>query len=225
MARIFVGRAVPVRPLFVAGLLVAVALLAGVLGLAGIGAAEMATGNRAPQGWDELSDAFSVVNGIFSAFALLVVLATLWVQFNELRMQRAELRMQREAAEQSGHELFRSSEAVFRELHMHLLEMAINDEDLAEVWPEYGPDVSAQRRKQFLYANLILSHLNLSYRIAERDEQLWLETVADVFGSPVVQDFWEAVRDYRLRMRSGDAVSRTFDRLCEEGFQRARASG
>ncbi|MFI5906142.1 DUF6082 family protein [Dactylosporangium sp. NPDC051541] len=210
------------RPLLVAGLLVAAFLLAGVLGLAGIGAAEIATGIRAPQGWDQLSDAFSVVNGIFSAFALIVVLATLWVQFNELRMQRSELRMQREAAEQSKHELFRSSEAVFRELHMHLLEMAINDEDLAGVWPEFGPGVSAVRRKQFLYANLILSHLNLSYRLAERDEQFWRETIADVFLSSIVQEFWEAVRDYRLRVRAGSAIGADFDRLCEEGFQRAR---
>nr|BFE63847.1 hypothetical protein GCM10020063_083730 [Dactylosporangium thailandense] len=135
MGRIPAGRVVSARPLIVSGALLAAVLLAGVLGLAGIGAAEMATGTRAPRGWDELSDAFSVVNGIFSAFALIVVLVTLWVQFNELRMQRAELRMQREAAEQSGRELFRSSESVVRELHNHLLEMAINDEDLAEVWP------------------------------------------------------------------------------------------
>ncbi|WP_433213560.1 DUF6082 family protein [Dactylosporangium sp. CS-047395] len=109
----------------------AVFLTAGVLILVGMG-----VGLPAPHGWDELSDAFSVVNGIFSALALIVVLVTVWIQFNELRMQRAELRMQREAAEQSRHELFRSSESVFRELHVHLLEMAINDEDLAEVWPE-----------------------------------------------------------------------------------------
>src|SRR3954452_4604837 len=113
MGGISSGRAVSVRPLIVAGAVLATLLVAGVLRLAGIGAAEMGTDTRAPRGWDELSDAFSVVNGVFSAFALIVVLVTLWVQFNELRMQRAELRMQREAAEQSQHELFRSSEAVF----------------------------------------------------------------------------------------------------------------
>jgi hypothetical protein len=210
--------------LVVVGLALGSLLLAGLLGLAGIGAAEMGTDTRAPRGWDELSDAFSVVNGLFSAFALIVVLVTLWVQFNELRMQRAELRLQREAAEQSQHELFRSSEAVFRELHVHLLELAINDDDLAEVWPEYGPDISPRQRKQFLYANLILSHLNLSYRIADRDEQFWRETVADVFLSPIVQEFWQTVREYRLRVRSGESVGGEFDRLCEEGFRRARAS-
>ncbi|WP_433612846.1 DUF6082 family protein [Dactylosporangium sp. CA-139114] len=205
--------------------MLAAALLAGVLGLAGIGAAEIATGTRAPRGWDELSDAFSVVNGIFSAFALIVVLATLWVQFNELRMQRAELRMQREAAEQSGHELFRTSESTLRALHMQLLRMAIDDEDLAEVWPEYRPEITPRQRKQFLYANLVLSHVNLSYRIADRDERVWLETIVEVFESPVVQQFWESVRETRLRVREGDPLSREFDRMCEEAFRRARAPG
>lgn len=218
------GRIVSPRSLLVAGALLAAALLAGVLGLAGIGAAEIATGTRAPRGWDELSDAFSVVNGVFSAFALLVVLVTLWVQFNELRMQRAELKMQREAAEQSQHELFRSSESTLRALHMGLLDMAIKDEELAAVWPEYLPDITPLRRKQFLYVNLVLSHVNLCYRTIDRNEDVWLETLAEIFQSPIVQDFWQTVREHRRGVRQTETVGREFDRLCDEAFRRAHAS-
>ncbi|WP_432984482.1 DUF6082 family protein [Dactylosporangium sp. CA-233914] len=219
MDRTPAGRSAPVRLLVLAGFGLAALLAAGVLGLASIGAAELATGTQAPRGWDQLSDAFSVVNGIFSVFALIVVGATLWVQYNELRMQRAELRMQREAAEQSRHELFRSSEVAMRELHVHLTELAMNDPDLAEVWGGYGDPIEPRRRKQFFFANLMLNNLNLIHRIGDRDESYVRAAVRDAFTNPIVREFWASVRDYRREIRPPGSPAGDFDALVEDVYR------
>lgn len=190
------------------------------LGLVSVGLAALATGATVPHGWDQLGEAFSVINGVFSLLAFTVVTVTLWVQFNELRMQRVELRMQREVAERSQEDLHRSAEADIRGLHLHLLELAIGDPELAEVWPEFAPGLPPLRRKQFLYANLILSHLNMSRRVVERGDAYLPGVLADVFTSPIMQEFWTAVRGQRQQMRT-EGPDMTFDELCEVAYQAA----
>lgn len=198
------------------GLLVAVVAL----GLASVSLAALATGTTAPHGWDQLGEAFSVINGVFSVLAFAVVATTLWVQFTELRMQRVELRMQREATERSQQDLHRSAEADIRGLHLHLVELAIADPDLAVVWPEFAPNLPPQRRKQFLYANLILSHLNMARRVVERGDTYLPGVLADVFTSPIMQEFWSAVREYRQQLRT-EGPDMTFDDMCEAAYQAA----
>ncbi|MFG2037815.1 DUF6082 family protein [Dactylosporangium sp. NPDC048998] len=224
MGRIYAGRAASVRLFLVVGLCLGVLLLAGILGLASVGAAGLITDTRAPHGWDQLSDAFSVVNGIFSVFALIVVGATLWVQFNELRMQRAELRMQREATEQSQRELRRSSEAVLRELHVHITELAIKDPDLAEVYSRYGPGVPPRLRKQYFYANLVLNYYNLVFRSGDRDEAYFRIMLAGEFENPLIRGFWAEVRELRQAVRLPGTPEGAFDALCEEAYQAAVAA-
>ncbi|MGI5246815.1 DUF6082 family protein [Dactylosporangium sp. CA-139066] len=222
MGRNSAGRAGSARPMIVAGLCLGAPLVAGILGLASIGAAELATGMRAPRDWNELSDAFSVVNGVFSVFALVVVGATLWVQFNELRMQRAELRMQREAAEQSQRELHRSSEADVRALHVHLAEMAIGDSDLAAVWSRFDPDIPPRRLKQLFFANLVLGHYNLVYRLGDRDERYVRSVLTDQFQNPLMREFWATVREFRRAARPPGTPEGDFDSLCEAAYQETR---
>jgi hypothetical protein len=222
MRRDSAGRAGSARLMVVAGLCVCAPLVSGVLGLASIGAAELVTGMRAPRDWNELSDAFSVVNGVFSVFALIVVGATLWVQFNELRMQRAELRMQRAATEQSQRELHRSSEADVRALHVHLAELAIGDPDLAAVWSRFDPDIPPRRLKQLFFANLILGHYSLVYRLGDRDEAYFRAMLADQFENPVIREFWATVRDFRRTARPPGTPEGDFDALCEAVYQAGR---
>ncbi|HTJ36382.1 MAG TPA: DUF6082 family protein [Dactylosporangium sp.] len=206
------------------GLILIIPLMACLLSLAGIGAAGLIAGTGPPHGWDQLGDAFSVANGIFSVLAVLIVAATLWVQFNELRMQRAELRMQREATERSHRELQRSSEAVFRELHIRLTELAIEDPDLAEVWSRYPPDVSPRRRKQYFFANLMLSHFNVVFRTGQRDEQYFRGLLADQFENAIVCEYWGQVRQFRQALRPAGTPEGDFDALCEEAYQAVLAA-
>src|SRR5690242_18836992 len=127
-------------------------LVASLIGVVSVGLAAVFSGAGRPTGWDQINEAFGVVNSVFSALALIVVGLTLWVQYRELKMQRAELHEQRLTADESNRALHQTAEASFRELHVRLLKMAIDDPSLAEVWPSYGTDVSPKRSRQYLYA-------------------------------------------------------------------------
>lgn len=219
-------RAGSARRVVIVGWSAGLLLAAVVLSLASVGVAGLATGTGVPQGWEQWGEAFSVVNGVFSVLALAVVGITLWVQYNELRLQRAELRLQREATEQSHRELHRSVEANVRDLHLQLIDRAIGDPDLAAVWVEYAPGLSDTRRKQFLYANLMLAHFNMLRKVMEPDDNYLGQILADAFESPIMRDFWATVRGDRRRIRPPGTPDATFDDLCEAAYQKAlRQSG
>jgi hypothetical protein len=196
-------------------------LVAILIGMASLGVAAVFTGAGKPTGWDQINDAFGVVNSVFSALALIVVGLTLWVQYRELKMQRSELREQRLTADESNRALHQSAEASFRELHMKLLEMAINDPSLAQVWPSYGDDVSTERTRQYLYANLILQHQAFAIRFANRDVEYVRGTVRFCFSSPVVREFWAQTMAQRDAMVATDPQVIAFQRLCDEVYAEA----
>ena len=52
---------------------------------------------------------------------------------------------------ESHNELRRSAEADLRMLHMELIKMSIADPQLAEVWPEFTPNLSPGQNRQYLY--------------------------------------------------------------------------
>lgn len=193
-------------------------LVAALIGIASVGLAAVFSGAGRPTGWDQINEAFGVINSVFSALALIVVGLTLWVQYRELKMQRAELHEQRLTAVESNRALHQTAEASFRELHVKLLKMAIDDPSLAEVWPSYGADVSAKRSRQYLYANLILQHQAFAIRFANRDVEYIRETVRFCFSSPVVQEFWARTMADRETIVPTDPQVAAFERMCDEVY-------
>ena len=192
-------------------------LVAILIGMASLGVAAVFTGAGKPTGWDQINDAFGVVNSVFSALALIVVGLTLWVQYRELKMQRGELHEQRLTADRSTDALHKSAEADLRGRHVELLKMAIDDPLLAEVWPSYG-DVSADRAKQFLYANLIIQHLALMHSIG-RDEEYVLNVIRFCFSNPIVREFWERTMLGRQGMAATEARVRGFEQMCDRVYR------
>jgi uncharacterized membrane protein len=181
--------------------------------------AAIVSGAGMPTGWDQVGQAFGVVNGVFSALALMIVGITLWVQFRELRMQRDELRLQREAMVQSQEELRRSAEASMRALHLELIRMAINDAELAMLWPELAPNVPAERSRQFLYANLILQHHDMIARVGDRSRDQVRASVRFSFMNPIVREYWVASASARRAVNVPGSPTSEFDELCEEVYQ------
>lgn len=211
-------RSAPARVGLVALGAVGLILVAVLIGLASLGVAGIFTGAGKPTGWDQINDAFGVVNSVFSALALIVVGLTLWVQYRELKMQRSELHEQRLTADESNRALHQSAEASFRELHMKLLEMAIDDPSLAQVWPPYGDDVSTGRARQFLYANLMLQHQAFAIRFAHRDPEYVRDTLRFCFTSPVVREFWARTMAGRRAMTPADPEIVAFEQICDEVY-------
>src|SRR5256885_2340471 len=85
--------------------------------------------------WSAAGQAFGVLTAVFSGFALAALVITFLMQLQELKAQRMELCQQRELLGRAGTALHRSAEAQLRNLHRDLMRLAMEDEELAEVWP------------------------------------------------------------------------------------------
>jgi hypothetical protein len=66
-------RSVPARVGLVALCALAIVLVAALIGIASVGLAAVFTGAGKPTGWEQINEAFGVVNSVFSALALIVV--------------------------------------------------------------------------------------------------------------------------------------------------------
>jgi hypothetical protein len=194
-------------------------LIAVLIGIASVGLAVVFTGAGRPTGWDQINEAFGVINSVFSALALVVVGLTLWVQYRELKMQRGELHEQRLTADRTTAALQQSAEADLRARHVELLKMAIDDAALADVWPSYGDDVTPEQTRQFLYANLILQHQALATYRNMRDPEYVRNTVRFCFTNPIVREFWRRTVPDRRNIAAADDQVVTFEQICDEVYR------
>lgn len=153
---------------------------------------------------------FDAVSAVFSGLALLLVIGT-------AAMQRRELSIQRQELSKSHRELHRSAEADLRRLHMELLKMAIDDPSLAEVWSNFRGEVSPQQRRQYLYANLIFSHLFLNYKLEIFSETEMRAYLRDITTSTVFRQYWIAAEPGR-RFLAESSAEHYFGILVDEAM-------
>jgi hypothetical protein len=205
-------------------LLLSVAFVGTIL-LAGIGMVALVTAEGSTDTWARWSNAgqaFGVLTAVLSALALAALLVTFWLQLQELKSQRIELCQQRELLADAKSALHRSAEAELRSLHSDLTRMAIEDSELAEVWPALQPGLTPSRNRQYLYANLILQHSWLSYRLGEFTEAEMRSHLRYLFTSPLFRAFWEAVQEQRGALLVPGTDEFRFDQIAGEVFNDTR---
>jgi hypothetical protein len=195
--------------------LVAIAGLAAVLVIVGV-AVTHTQGDAVDHLWARLTNGTGALSAVLSGAVLTALVVTLRLQMKELREQRVELEMQRRAAITSRDELHRNAETYIRELHLDLIKMSLEDPRLAQVWPELKPDVSAERNRQYLYANLILQHLMLGLRLGQTSDSEVDRTLRYLFRSPTVREYWVSGMPYQDGFGRWDAH---FFELAEGAFQ------
>jgi hypothetical protein len=144
------------------------------------------------------------------------------LQREEMRLQRTELELQREEMRRSAGELHRSAEAELRGLHMQLLKMSIDDPELAEVWPPYAPAVPPQQNRQYLYANLICSHLLLVHKLGMASDREMLGNLRYIVATPIFRAYWEGAEHLREELDPETHESR-FAALVNEAIMQANA--
>lgn len=148
------------------------------------------------QNWSYVGQAFEAVASVFAAFGFAALVITFLMQFKELQLQRQELALQRHAMSQTQAELHRSAEADLRRLHVELLRMAINDEGLAEVWPD--PDAHPHEvRRQFWYANLVYQHQRLAVELSDLSEDSIALILRRLFRNPIMRAYWKVAAEAR----------------------------
>ncbi|MEV6850261.1 DUF6082 family protein [Actinoplanes sp. NPDC051411] len=132
--------------------------------------------------WGNVGQTFEAANSVVSAFAIGGILIS-WA-FQAWQMQFAQLALQR------------SVDAEVRDQHVTLMHMAINDPDLAAVWPNDGGKDQATQR-QYFYANLLVQHVWLQHTtgIATHDEMV--NNLKYLFASPIVRAFWRDTANSR----------------------------
>ena len=204
-------------------ILVTVLIIAVLILITGVGLAS-AVGLRGDAGtWNRLGsvgEAFGVVNSILGGLGLAAILFTFWIQFRELRSQRDESSKQRESLNHANEELYRTAEANLRRLHLELIRMAIDDDLLAEVWPRAAPDISPERHRQYLYANLVVQHTWLALRIGDYRQADIEAGLRHIFRAPLMREFWAATAQFRkVNLVVGNseyAFAGIVDEICSE---------
>ena len=173
-------------------------------------------GSRAQQ-LGTVGQYFDAGSAVFSGLALLLVIGT-------TVMQRRELAMQRDALSNSNWELQRSAEAELRRLHMELIKMAIDDPSLADAWDDYRTDVPKDRRRQYLYANLIFSHLYLNHKLKIVDDAEMLGHLRAVTRSRIFRDYWAWAAEGRIPLGE-NSDERLFGLLVDQAMCEEQPEG
>ncbi|MFC1414197.1 DUF6082 family protein [Streptacidiphilus sp. N1-12] len=153
---------------------------------------------------------FDAGSAVFSGIALLLVIVT-------TVMQRRELAMQRDSLGKSQWELHRSAETEMRKLHMDLIKMAIDDDSLAKLW-SYDDSIPAEQVRQYLYANLIFSHLLLNHELHVIDETNILGHIHGVARSPIFREYWVASASARALLNQ-ESTEYKFGQLIDSILQ------
>ena len=206
------------RVLLIAAAILGVPVFTGIVLFAGIGIAALLGRSGSTDlwtRWGNVGQTFESINTIFSGLAFVALVVTFAIQFQELRMQRIELKLQREAMKASNGSLHTSAAANLRSLHMELMRMAIDDPELAAVWPDFDVGLSIKRNRQYLYANLIIQHLWLYLQIGEYSEDEARGMLHYMFSSPLMRDYWAASERVR-RWLVADTPEHLFAKMVDD---------
>ncbi|MFF4507931.1 DUF6082 family protein [Streptomyces sp. NPDC001401] len=183
-------------------------------------------GLQSPQSGNA-GQAFGAAAGVTSMIVLVFMVRTFHQQRQETHVQRELLDAQlTEVMSQSEYARFnnecaqRVAESAVRAQHHALLSAAIEDPVLADVWPSWGPEISEEKRKQFLYANLIISFQYMAYMVNYTSADEMEAGMYRLFKSEVIREFWEQSRPNRtVGTASGGAMWKFYE-MAELAYRR-----
>jgi len=195
--------------------LVGLSVLTAITLLAGVGVAAVLARQGAAADWSRWSDVgqtFGALSSIISGLTLVAVVVT-------ARAQSRELERQRRFLVSNNSELQRTAEANQRTLHLEILKMSIQDPKLAEVWPQYAPDLPADLNRQYLYANIIYQFHWTSLQLGNYSDNEVTSTLRYLFTSPLMRGYWHAAAQARRSLSPGSAeymFTQRVDAICRE---------
>ncbi|MFZ3567648.1 DUF6082 family protein [Streptomyces sp. BH097] len=108
-------------------------------------------------------------------------------------------------------------------MHWELLSKAIDDPDLAVVIDNYGLDLTPQKRRQYMYANLWYINAFHLYEAGLLDLRELFGHLRELFQSPLICEYWEATRPHRAAL-DPTSTEAEIGRMAEELFQEMAAA-
>lgn len=103
----------------------------------------------------------------------------------------------RAQAAAQGH---RQARAHQQRMHWELLSRALDDPALAAVIDSYGLDLTPEKRRQYLYANLWYVNAFHLYESGLLDQRQLRGHLRDLFQSAHIREYWEATRPHRASL-------------------------
>ncbi|GAA2330311.1 DUF6082 family protein [Streptomyces kunmingensis] len=94
----------------------------------------------------------------------------------------------------------RQARAHQQRMHWELLSKAIDDPALAVVIDNYGLDLSPEKRRQYLYANLWYINAFHLYESGVLDRRQLRGHLRELFQSAHIREYWEATRPHRASL-------------------------
>jgi hypothetical protein len=145
--------------------------------------------------WSQIGQAVEPIGVFYSGAALFAVIVALAIQRRQLRTQARELSLALREQE-------RSSEISLRQLHTDLIKMAIDDPELADVWPPMAPGIRGGRTDH--YCNLILNLQKVAYEAGTIEKTELAGVLRYLMSSPQMYSFWTKARSARIVVTEGD---------------------
>jgi hypothetical protein len=84
--------------------------------------------------------------------------------------------------------------------HWELLSKAMDDPELAEVLDVFERPVTVQKRRQYLFANVLYTNLLCYYRIGNMSKDEFFKRVRGTFQNPIVREYWYATQQQRASL-------------------------
>ncbi len=166
--------------------------------------------------WSLIGQAVEPIGILYSGAALFAVIVALALQRRQLRTQANELSVALREQE-------RNSELALRQLHTDLIRMAIDDPELAAVWPPMAPGVQSGRTDH--YCNLILNLQKVAYEAGTIEKPELAGVLHYLMSSPQMYSFWTKVRSARLAVTGGDAGEDFFTAEVDTAYRGISAAG
>lgn len=187
--------------------LIVILLLIVVLSVGLIGASPLALDvfHGSTSHWNRLSaigQTYGAASAILSVLAVIGVAVTLALQARDSRALRLQ---------------------AIRELHIRLLEMAMNDPELNKVWGPSGLSDPFIQQRQSMYANMILSQWEMSYATRTLTDDHLKLLATEFLSGTIGRDFWSLVRQARLDT-SETKLNRRFHEIIDDQYQRLLAT-
>jgi hypothetical protein len=166
--------------------------------------------------WSLVGQAVEPIGILYSGAALFAVIVALALQRRQLRTQARELSIALREQE-------RNSELALRQLHTDLIKMAIDDPELAGVWPPMAPGIQSGRTDH--YCNLILNLQKVAFESGTIQKPELASVLHYLMGSPQMYSFWTKVRSARVAVTGGDAGEDFFTAEVDTAYRSVSAAG
>ncbi|MCF3130230.1 DUF6082 family protein [Streptomyces olivochromogenes] len=159
--------------------------------------------------WGRLSNvsqSYGALSVLFSAAALAGVAASLWYQARQTQI---------------------AQEAARRDAHRELIVLALGDPSLLPCWEPPHTRMTAIRRKQILFANLIVTNWESDFRLGNLDEAALRDMFDGHFRGEIAREHWvTGGRGWGLSADlSADPMRRQFVEIAGERYALAVADG